>query len=401
MNPKKNLATLFVNRFHLLLLSSTMSDVGDWLTLIASMILTYNKTSSALGVSAILIVRALPVFLLSFHAGAIVDRFDRKKIMIISNLLRGAFVLILVFTNDLTVLYIVSFAIASLGSFFNPSIDSSVPQIVGQEKLGKANSLLNGGRTLAMIIGPALAAVCVKYFGISATFLLDTISFIIFGIAILFVRIPKLDTIKAESFRELHNDIFHGLKFVWANKNILSLLTSYSVAWCVMGALGTLELVFCVRVLMVDTSVYGQIVAVAGVGAVVGSFAYVLLEKKINTSIIYLLGICFFGLGISLFSLQTTLLLTIPFLLMEGIGESFFTISGRCYLQLFVPSDLLGRIMSHKNLVEKLGMISGMIISGILATYFNVGSILFVFGSSLLLISATLPICKGLGVVRS
>lgn len=392
MNYKQYIDVLCFKRFYLFLASSTISNAGDWLSLIALMVLCYDKTSSPLGVSSILIARALPTLFLSFYAGAIADRFDRKKVMLFSNILRGCCMFALVFTSNLSVLYSVSLVAAALGSFFNPAAEATIPQIVRKENLPIANSLINVGKMFAMIAGPAAAAMSIKYLGIHATFLMDAISFVLFGVVICFIPIPKLDILTRAKESSILKDVTLGLKFIFAHRSVLVMLASYGAACCTMGALGTLELVFCSKVLLVDASIYGKIVAIAGLGAIFGSLIYTRAGRADNAANIYFLGLCLFGFGISIFSFQTVLLATIPFLLMEGVGESFFSIAARCYLQNVVPSEMLGRIMGHKDLTEKLGMLAGMASAGIMATYFEVKMALLFFGAGLLFLGITLAI---------
>lgn len=392
MNCKPYLDVLCPNRFYLFLASSVISNTGDWLSLITLMVLCYDKTSSPLGVSTILITRALPTLFLSFYAGVIADKFNRKKIMVFSNLLRGCCISILVFTNNMPVLYAVSFVVAALGSFFNPSAEAAIPQIVRKENLPIANSLINIGKMFAMIAGPAIATVSIKYLGIPTTFLLDAVSFALFGIVVCFIPISKIGIASHIQKNSVTKNVAIGLKFICAHRNVFVILASYGIACCAVGALGTLELIFCSKVLMIDASVYGKIVALSGIGAVFGSLIYIRVNKTNNTTDIYFFGLCLFGLGISLFSFQTILLATIPFLLMEGIGESFFSIAARCCLQNFIPPEMLGRVMGHKDLMEKLGMLVGMATAGILAVHFNTKAVLFSFGAGLLLLGVTLAI---------
>lgn len=379
------------NRFYILLVSDTISSIGDWLSLIALMILCYDKTSSPLGVSGILIVRALPTLFLSFHAGVLADRWNRKKIMVTTNILRGLAIFVLVFTSNPLVLYAVSFGVAALGTFFNPAVDATLPDLVGQNRIVKANALMNAEKMLAMVAGPALAALCIQHFGFHTTFLLDAVSFLLFGALILFIPVLPPATIKERGRLFILKDIVSGVQLVLANKTLLIVLLSSGLAYCTMGALGTLELVFCSKILKVDTHVYGQIVAIAGGGAVVGSIACGWFRQRSSLGL-FLLGLFLFGLGISLFSFQTVVWMTVPFLVIEGVGESLFTIGGRSYLQYRVPSDTLGKTMSHRLLMEKLGMILGMLLAGLFAAAWDVRFVLLMFGVVLTLVTMGLVV---------
>lgn len=369
------------SRLYLLLLCGFISNVGDWLSLVALMVVCYQKTSSPLGVSMILVVRAIPTLVFGFYGGHIADRHSKKFIMVVCNLLRAGGIAVLAFNQSIPVVYTVSFIVAGLGAFFTPALDATVPGLVSKNNLVRANAWLSTSQMLAMIVGPALATVCLKWLGVKWTFLIDAFSFAIFGLALL--AIPRADAVTTSSETTVIQSLKEGIQTVYFNHKAMMVLTTYLCAYAAMGALGTLELVFCAKVLLVSPQMYGQVIAVAGIGAAIASLWAGKLSLH-RMGVLYLAGIILFGGGIALFSLQTALLATIPFLLMEGIGEAFFTIGGKSVLQDLTPDDRLGRVMSLRSISERLGMMIGMFMSGILAELFAVKNILMFTGIGLI-----------------
>lgn len=381
------------NRIALLLLSGFVSNIGDWLSIVALMVICYQKTGSAFGVSMILVVRALPTLLFGFYGGHLADHYSKKFIMVTCNLLRALGVACLAFNQSIPIVYLVSFILAGLGAFFTPAMDASVPNLVSKDQLVRANGWLGVSQMLAMIIGPALATICLEMLGVQWTFLLDALSFLVFGLALL--AIPREGTATATPPLPIAQSLKEGIHIVLSSYKAISVLGIHLCAYIAMGALATLELVFCARILKVNPQAYGQVIAVAGAGAMIASFYAGKLSLR-HMGIINFAGVLIFGIGIALFSTQTMLLATFPFLVMEGIGESFFTIGGKTMLQEMTPENKLARIMSFRNIAEKVGMLFGMLVSGVLAELFAVDSILLSSGIvlsalSLFLLPVALP----------
>jgi hypothetical protein len=179
-----------------------------------------------------------------------------------------------------------------------------------------------------------------------------------------------------------------------------AVLVSYFFAYCTMGALGTLELVFCSQVLMVDTEMYGVVISIAGLGAIGGSVLLGMWRTP-RTIDVYVWGLCLFGVGIVFFGLQTTLYAVIPFLIVEGVGESFFTIGGRSYLQHKTPTEYMGKTMAYMEMMQKTGLLAGMVLAGVFATYASVVIVLSISGVMTLLAGMMVLIMKWSVVGRS
>ncbi|HWU39593.1 MAG TPA: MFS transporter, partial [Candidatus Acidoferrum sp.] len=136
---------VFRNRaFSLLWLGQLVSTTGSALTSLASSILIYRLTGSALSVGLMLIVTAIPTLFFGLVAGVFVDRYDRKKILILSDLLRAFLVFLIPFLIPYNIvwLYIIVLLTSSVGQFFDPAHESVIPEVASEEELSAADALL-------------------------------------------------------------------------------------------------------------------------------------------------------------------------------------------------------------------------------------------------------------------
>jgi MFS family permease len=173
------LATLRKRNFALLWLAAMISRSGDWVLLVGLPIYVYLLTHSVLAISITLVAAFLPQIALGSVAGVLVDRWDRKQVMVVSNLLLalGLLPLLLVRTPDhVWIIYVVSFVETSLEQFFTPAENALLPALVGEEHLVPANSLNSLVLNLSRLVGPALGGLIAVTFGLLGIVAADALS---------------------------------------------------------------------------------------------------------------------------------------------------------------------------------------------------------------------------------
>src|SRR5215469_10845342 len=176
------IATLRKRNFALLWLATLISRAGDWVLLVGLPIYVYVLTHSVLAISITLVAAFLPQIALGSVAGVLVDRWDRKQIMVISNLLLALALLplLLVRTPDrVWIIYVVAFVETSLEQFFTPAENALLPALVGEEHLVPANSLNSLVQNLSRLLGPALGGLVAAAFGLLGIVVADALSFVL------------------------------------------------------------------------------------------------------------------------------------------------------------------------------------------------------------------------------
>ena len=174
-------------RFIQLWAGQTISFVGDAVSMVALVILVVQLTGSASAVGGALVAHLLPTFASPLF-GVLADRFDRRVVLVVSDLVRATLVLGLVFVRDLVLIYGLIFLMGFARTLFNPTIRAAFPSVVGEGYLARANSLIGGSFSASVTVGPALGGLLVAVVGVSGAFLLDAATYLIS--ASLLSRIP-------------------------------------------------------------------------------------------------------------------------------------------------------------------------------------------------------------------
>ncbi len=177
----------------LLLLGEFVSSIGDWLYLVALLIIIYQRTNNAVLLGIVGAARILPYVFLSIPAGILADRVDRRAILMTTDLSRGALMLVLAWlvASDGSIAAIVAITILAtcFSSFFGPAIGAYLPSLVTDEtELGPANTAYATLENVAFIVGPALAAIILAASDMTVAFLLNAASFAV--VAAILWRLP-------------------------------------------------------------------------------------------------------------------------------------------------------------------------------------------------------------------
>lgn len=180
-----------------LLFGEFVSSIGDWLYLVALLVIVYARSQDAVLLGIVGAARVLPYVFLSVPAGIVADRYDRRLVLLVTDLARGAIMLAIAVLvafggPDAPLWPIVALAILAtcFSSFFGPTIGAYLPSLVGDEsRLGPANSAWASLDNLAFIIGPAVAGLLIAFSGLTAAFILNAISFLV--VAVVLWRLPS------------------------------------------------------------------------------------------------------------------------------------------------------------------------------------------------------------------
>lgn len=168
----------------LLWISGLVSIAGDWMLMVALPISVYQLSGSATAISGVVVAGTIPSVAFGSIAGVFVDRWSRKWTMVVVNLARGPVLLLLLFvesSNDIWIIYVVTFTNSLFSQFFKPAENALLPQLVGRDQLVAANTLNALNNNLAGLVGPALGGVVAASFGLRGVAMIDAASFLLAG----------------------------------------------------------------------------------------------------------------------------------------------------------------------------------------------------------------------------
>ena len=275
---------LFRNRSFLALwLGQTVSFIGDYFYWLAIPIMVEKLTGSALQVGLSVMASALPMLVLGPVAGVFVDRWDRKRTMIIADLLRSGLVLfcLLVRTPDqVWIYYVVAFLMSCVSRFFFPSQNAALPLIVtDRDDLLAANGLMQIVQTAGLLIGPALAGFSIGIWGEQVAFVADSATFLVSAAAILTMTVPRTTpghgqrrTTRGE-LTAVVAEIREGVVYLFGNRTMVGVLLCLAVVQLGLGAINVVWVPFMRRVFGMGAEGLGAVDAAQGVGMALGGLA--------------------------------------------------------------------------------------------------------------------------------
>jgi MFS family permease len=374
-----------------------VSTVGDALTSLAAGILVYQITDSVAAVGLILMASAAPTLVFGLVAGVVVDRYDRKMIMIVTCLVRAALIalipILVLPTQNIVWLYVLVLLSASLQQFFDPANDSVFPDIASDEELGAANSLMAIAQFGSTAIGFALAGIITAQFSIAWAFYLDAATFVVTALLIVLVKVPKLVVEELSTIREVIRNIGFGAGFIWKVPILRSMLLLRVPIMLIFGLQNVLLLPFAIEVLGAGEFEYGIQEGVTSVGFVIGSLLMAKYADRLREGTWLVLS--FLGMGIAglLYALSTNIWVAIGLIGFSGILNAPSFVAGRLINQRNTPREVRGRVFSTSYVIRDVVYLAGMAVAGLadiidVRLLFAVSSIALVGAS---LVGAVMP----------
>jgi dTMP kinase len=346
--------------FARLLAAMSVSSLGDWVGFIAvtAIVATIGGGTPLLAVAGVMIARTLPAFLFGPIAGTLVDRLDRKRLMIVADLARGAMYLSMVFLRELWAIYLLSFAIECLSLLWGPARDASLPNLVPRRQLTNANSLVLLSSYATLPIGgavfAALTAVSIWLGGRipvlaaqpeSLALLLDAGTFLfsasmVAGIAI---RTQPSHATERLTLSRVWHDTKDGISFLRENSLASAMTGGIVVAFGAVGAVLAIGPVFVQTTLGAGPSGWGLVVTAFGVGMGLGIATAGQAAKVIDREIVFVWSLIAAAAALFVLATMPNLSWAIVFTVWLGAFCGLAWVSGYTLLQENVVDEFRGR----------------------------------------------------------
>lgn len=365
--------------FALLWFAGLISMTGNWTLFVALPITIYELTGSALATSAILIVRLVPMLILGSVAGVFVDRWDRKRTMVVSNLVRAPILLALFVVDSpdrIWIAFTVAFVVSILGQFFSPAENALLPRLVGEEHLVTANVLNALNDNLARLIGPAIGGLIAARFGLGGVAAIDAASFVIAAGMIAGIHAsakpersqPPGDHAAAGALRSVLTEWKAGLRLIPQNRSLSVVFGIIAISSLGEGVMGTAFWVYIDQALHGGAREAGWLMSAQAVGGLAGGL--IIGSRARMSSPIRLLGwgAIFLGLiDLMIFNYPAFIpgvWLGVVFMAIVGIPATAFSSGYTTTIQTESEDEFQGRIFGALNTTAALLMIAGAAIAG-------------------------------------
>ena len=375
--------------YRLFFAGQSISLVGTWMQQVALSWLVYRMTNSPFLLGIVGFIGQIPTFLFSPFAGVFADRHNRRNMLVVTqtlSLIQALVLSFLILTKNIHVWQIIllSGLLGIINSFDIPVRQSfTVEMVENREDLANAIALNSSMVNAARLIGPSIAGILIASVGEGMCFLLNAVSYIPVIISLLLMKVVRKD-IKSQArdiFLELKEGVSYAFNFS-PIKHILLLLALVSL----MGVpYQVLMPVFAKDIFHGGAHTLGFLVAMSGVGALIGAIYLAARRSVLGLGRIIAYTAALFGLGIIAFSLSRLLWLSMTLLLLCGFGMMVQMASSNIVLQTIVDEDKRGRVMSFYTM-SFMGMSPfGCLLAGSLASRIGATNTLLFGGASCIL----------------
>lgn len=375
-NLPSQLAAFKHRNYRLFFFGQAISLTGTWLQSIALSWLLIQLTNVdnrplILGINGA--IGAAPIFLFSLPAGSIIDKLNKRNIIIATQMMSMilAFILaILTHLNIITIhlIYLLGFLLGTVNALDAPTRQSFVVEMVGKEDLSNAIALNSAMFNGARIVGPAVAGLVIAAIGVSGTFAVNGISFIAVIIGLLMMNVKPVRSKKSTNGMD---GMKEGFNYIKSNKLIKSLLLMIAVLSIFASSYLILVPIFANDILKLGAKEFGYLMTSIGIGALIGAITLSSVCDYPYKGRILLTGIMTYCVMLILFSYSRNFYLCVILLIFAGWGMTTSTALINTMIQLNVQDNFRGRVMSFHSMMF-IGMVPiGSLQIGFCANWFS------------------------------
>ncbi len=354
--------------FALLWMAQLVSTAGSALTDLAAGIYVYEKTGSAFLVGVTLMATAVPSLVVGLIAGVFVDRYDRRSIMIASNLAQAVIVGLIPFLIGVNtaLLFVAILVNAGVKQFFDPAYESVIPEIASDEELAAANAFLSIASFGSTAIGFAGAGLLASAFSISWAFWIDGLTFLFSAGCIWLLRIrSKVEAPEETSVRIVLANLRTGVRTIIDTPILRSLFLLGAPVFLAFGLWNVLLLPMAIKVLHATEFEYGIQEGLTSIGFVVGSLAMARFSDRLQTGLWVFVGSIGMGVAGILYGISPVIGIAILWAMVSGFFNSPSAVARQTLLQRNTPRELRGRVFSAMFVMRDVIFLVGMAGAGL------------------------------------
>jgi MFS family permease len=373
--------------FVLLWVAQLVSTAGSSLTDLAASIFVYEQTGSAFLVGVTLMATAVPSLLVGLIAGVFVDRWDRRRVMIVASLVQAGIVaaIPLLIGVHVALLYVAILANAGIKMFFEPAYESLIPEIASDDELAAANAYLAIASFGSTAIGFAGAGLLASAFSIDWAFWIDALTFLFSAacVAALAVRVPVAVAEEDASVAMVAANLRVGIRTIFETPALRSMFVLLAPVFFSFGLWNVLLLPMAIRVLGANELQYGIQEGLTSIGFVIGSLAMARFSDRLPTGLWIVVGCVGMGLAGVGYGLSPVIWIAMGWAMLSGALNSPLSVARQTLLQRHTPRELRGRVFSAMFVVRDVIFLAGMACAG-LADVIDIR--VLVIGASLILV---------------
>ncbi|MGG0792290.1 MFS transporter [Peribacillus simplex] len=359
-----------------------VSYLGNWIYLIALNISILNLTGSATAVAVLYIIRPIAVLITNTWSGSVIDRVNKRRLMISIDIIRGVLIFVIPFISSLWTIYTVLLLINIVGSFFGPSSSVYITKLVPPVNRKRFNSIMSLASSGAFLLGPAISGIIIMYAGTELCIVINAITFIIcaFFIYLLPDVDEDLDNIREPvRWKTLINDWKAVREFTKDAKFFVSVYLLFQCAMLIGFALDSQEVTFIKQHLELSDSDYGLIVSITGIGALGGATVAAVVSKKLQLRLFIGAGMLLTSIGYVLFYASFNFITATLSFVFLGFFMAFANAGYATFFQNKVPVAIMGRFGSIADMVQGIIQIGLTLLLGLTIEWVSLQVVCIIF----------------------
>lgn len=369
----------YMKKYTILWCGQLLSIIGSAMTRFALLLYVYTTTGNVTATATIGFLSMVPYALISPYAGVIVDRYSRKKVMILSDfgsLISTLLIVICIFVSELniTVIYISTIIGGLCGAFQNPAYQASITMLIPEKYYTRANAMRSFSGYASTMLAPILAGTLIAFIGINGIIIIDVITFMIGILSLLLVRIPKPTTktkLKMNIAKSKFNTLLTGFHYIKENKGLSLMLTIFVFINFITGITYYGILPAYILVSTGNNQIdLGIVESMLGFGGVIGSIlvATMKLPKK-KVKVLFILMLISYVVGDFLVGIGTNVYIWGFAVFSTSLLIAFIVTYNNVVWQTIIPPDLQGRTFASRGMMTSMALPIGYLTGGILADY--------------------------------
>ena len=370
-----------------------VSDIGDGITLFLVLLVINDLTGgSTIAIALMAIAEAVPAFTVGLVAGVYVDRWDRRRVMLASDLLRAAIVLSFALVQTIELLplfYLLGFVQASIATFFRPARGALLPHIVPAEGLASANSLAQASQVIGSVIGTGIAGLIFANFGNGlAGFAIDSVTFLI-SFALIAGISPEAGRVTAEraaaaAGESVRGGVVAGLRIVRGSRVLTGVVLATGITMLGLGAVNVLFVPLLINDLDVDPAWMAAIEFAQTAAMILAAFTVAFLARRLSPTTIISLGLGVIGVCIGLVAGVGAVWQVILILFAVGLALTPLQAMVQTVVQTAAGDATRGRVVSVLQASISTASVASMAIGGVLGTVIGIRAVYLVAGGVVL-----------------
>ncbi|MEB2641786.1 MFS transporter [Bacillus sp. DAG6] len=384
-------------KYLLLLLSGVgIANLGAWIYLIALNVLVYNMGGSALAVATLYVIKPLATLFTNAWSGSMIDRLNKRKLMIHLDIYRALSIAILPLLPSLCIVYVFVFFISMASAIYEPTAMTYMTKLIPVEQRQRFNSLRSLIGSGAFLIGPAIAGVLLIASTPEIAIYINAIAFLLSGFITLLL--PNLDKKEASdttsntlSLTVLKKDWNTVINFSRKHVYVVCVYFLFQSMFVLATATDSLELSFAKEVLLLTDSEYGFLVSIAGAGFILGAITNTILSKKLAPSLLIGIGSLFIAIGYLIYAFSNVFLIAAIGFFILSFSMAYANTGFYTFYQNNIPVHMMGRIGSIYGLVIAIVTIFITILSGVATQFISIQLVVIV--GSLVMLFITIVLC--------